>query len=197
MTRIRKLEIPSSEFCPISGDWYKSGIPNLVRISVIRLYGMLQNTRVAAFTVSELFRENQQWWINLLPHTHTHTHTHTNTHRQRLGLNWQHSNSYLMPQTTDLFCHKVLIFVKTNMLISFNPFVGKYWEKMTFYWSKGIVFPLNYRGTFLWKKVFMTDWGTNFFDKYMEEYCSTWEFNDQFMLNLKIFLNHEGTCAWR
>ena len=28
----RKLEIPSSEFCPISGDWDELGIPNLVRI---------------------------------------------------------------------------------------------------------------------------------------------------------------------
>ena len=28
-TEIQKLEIPPSEFCPISGGWGKSGIPNL------------------------------------------------------------------------------------------------------------------------------------------------------------------------
>ena len=53
---IRKLEIPSSEFCPISGDW----IPNLAWAFLIKFYWMLQNARVTAFTVSELLKENQQ-----------------------------------------------------------------------------------------------------------------------------------------
>ena len=56
---IRKSEIPPFEFCPISGDWGKLGIPNLWRTSLIKCYWMLQNTRVTAFTVSELLRENQ------------------------------------------------------------------------------------------------------------------------------------------
>ena len=36
------------------------------------------------------------------------------------------SNSYIMYQPTDLFCHTVLIFAKFNMLTSFNPFLHKY-----------------------------------------------------------------------
>ena len=50
---IRKSEIPPCEFCPISGDWGKSGIPNLTQISLIKCYWMLQNARITAFTVSE------------------------------------------------------------------------------------------------------------------------------------------------
>ena len=57
---IRKLEIPPSKFCPIFGEWDKSGIPNLVRFSLIKCYLMLQNARVTAFTVTELLRGNQQ-----------------------------------------------------------------------------------------------------------------------------------------
>ena len=59
-SEIRKLEIPPSKFCPIFGEWDKSGIPNLVRFSLIKCYLMLQNARVTAFTVTELLRENQQ-----------------------------------------------------------------------------------------------------------------------------------------
>ena len=56
---IRKSEIPPSEFCPISGDWGELWIPNLARMSLIECYWMLQNSRVTAFTVLELLRENQ------------------------------------------------------------------------------------------------------------------------------------------
>ena len=42
-------------------------------------------------------------------------------------LNWQHFNSYIMPKATDLFCHTVLSFVKSSMLVSFNPLNYKYW----------------------------------------------------------------------
>ena len=56
---IRKSEIPPSEFCPISGDWGELWIPNLARMFLIECYWMLQNSRVTAFTVSELLRENQ------------------------------------------------------------------------------------------------------------------------------------------
>ena len=58
---IQKLEIPLSEFCPISEDWGKLGIPNLARMFLIKCYSMLQNARVTAFTVSKLLRKNQQW----------------------------------------------------------------------------------------------------------------------------------------
>ena len=56
---IQKSEIPPSEFCPTSGDWSKLWIPNLVRMSLIECYWMLQNARIIAFTVFELLRENQ------------------------------------------------------------------------------------------------------------------------------------------
>ena len=48
---IRKSKIPPSEFCLISGDWGDLGIPNLVRRSLTKCYGMLQNSRLTAFTV--------------------------------------------------------------------------------------------------------------------------------------------------
>ena len=59
---MRKSEIPPSEFCPISGDWSELQISNLVRMSLIKFYWMLQNAkvRVWVFTVSVLLRENQQ-----------------------------------------------------------------------------------------------------------------------------------------
>ena len=56
---IRKSEIPPSGFCPISGDWCELWITNLARMSLIECYWMLQNSRVTAFTVLELLRENQ------------------------------------------------------------------------------------------------------------------------------------------
>ena len=56
---IRKSKIPPSEFCPISGEWDDLWIPNVSWMSLIKFYGMLQNSRVTAFTVFELLRENQ------------------------------------------------------------------------------------------------------------------------------------------
>ena len=56
---IRISKTPPSEFCPISGDWVELWIPNLARMSLIEFYWMLQNSRITAFTVFELLRENQ------------------------------------------------------------------------------------------------------------------------------------------
>ena len=56
---IRKSEIPPSEFCPICGGWGKLWILNLVRMSLIECYWMLQSSRVTAFVVFELLKENQ------------------------------------------------------------------------------------------------------------------------------------------
>ena len=56
----KNSEIPRSEFCPIPGDWDGLGIPYLARMSLMKCYLMLQNTRVTAFTLSELLRENQR-----------------------------------------------------------------------------------------------------------------------------------------
>ena len=44
---------------PKYGDWGELWIPNLVRISLIECHWMLQNSRVTAFAVFELLRENQ------------------------------------------------------------------------------------------------------------------------------------------
>ena len=66
---MQKLEIPSPEFCPISGDWGKLGIPDLAQMSLIKCYWLLQNARVTAFTVSKLLREtNRGGKITPLPH---------------------------------------------------------------------------------------------------------------------------------
>ena len=48
-----------SEICSISGACGKIWIPNLARMSLIKCYWMLQNSRVTAFTVFELLLENQ------------------------------------------------------------------------------------------------------------------------------------------
>ena len=51
--KTRKSEIPPSEFCPISGHWPSKEYQTC--------YWILQNTRVTAFTVSELLSKEQQW----------------------------------------------------------------------------------------------------------------------------------------
>ena len=71
---IRKSEIPPSEYCPISGDWGELWIPNLARMSLLECYWMLQNSRVTAFTVFALFRENQLG-VKVTPHTHIRVNT--------------------------------------------------------------------------------------------------------------------------
>ena len=49
-----KSEIPPSEFCPTSVDWGEViEIPSLSRMSLMKFYWMLQNTRATAFTVPE------------------------------------------------------------------------------------------------------------------------------------------------
>ena len=54
-----KLEIPPSEFCPMSEYWGKLAIPNLAGMSLMKCYYMLQKARVTAFIVSKLLRKNQ------------------------------------------------------------------------------------------------------------------------------------------
>ena len=56
-----------SEFCPISGDLGKLGIPNLAQMFLIKCYSMLQNARVIAFSVSQLLWENQHGRVKLPP----------------------------------------------------------------------------------------------------------------------------------
>ena len=58
LTRNPEIGNTPSQFCPISGDWCKLWIPNLERMSLIEYCWMLQNSKVTAFTVFELLREN-------------------------------------------------------------------------------------------------------------------------------------------
>ena len=51
LTRNPEIKIPPSEFCPISGGWDELGILNLARLSWVKCYWMLQNAKVAVFTV--------------------------------------------------------------------------------------------------------------------------------------------------
>ena len=55
---IKKSEIPSSEFYPISE--IEKSLKTKFGMSIIKCYWMLQNTRVTVFTVSECLRENQK-----------------------------------------------------------------------------------------------------------------------------------------
>ena len=73
---IRNLEIPTSVFCPISGDWGKLHIPNFAQMYPIMFLWMLllmlmllmlQNARVTAFTISKLLRKNQRRGVKLPP----------------------------------------------------------------------------------------------------------------------------------
>ena len=63
---MQKSETPPSRFCPVSGNWGELGIPNLTRMSLIKCYARLQDSRVTTFTASGLLRENQQG-VKLLP----------------------------------------------------------------------------------------------------------------------------------
>ena len=61
-SEIRISEIPSFDFCSISGDWSRLGIPNLAQMSLLKYYWMLRKIRVKAVTGSELLRESEQGW---------------------------------------------------------------------------------------------------------------------------------------
>ena len=92
---IRKSEIPTSEFFPISGDWSKLWILILARMSLIECYWMLQNSRVTAFTIFELLRGNHLRGVKLLlPATQIRVKTHFSgiiRFSSRSRLNWNTS----------------------------------------------------------------------------------------------------------
>ena len=78
-------------------------------LGISELRGQVQSFNVAVLLLvlllegqKELHEEVKSWWGS-----------------QR-GLNWQHSNPDVIPQPSYLFWHTILIFVKSNMLISFN-----------------------------------------------------------------------------
>ena len=96
------------------------------------------------------------------------------------GLYWQHSNSYIMVQPTDLFCHTVLIFVKVLAHLLAN-IEGKCkphnfpveQEHTVTPWSIGEPFS---------KKSFSWQMGKqNYLGKLIGGCCSTWWINDQIM----------------
>ena len=56
----RNPEIGNTPNWVLPNIWGELGIPNLAQISIIKCYWMLQNSKVTAFTVSELLKESQQ-----------------------------------------------------------------------------------------------------------------------------------------
>ena len=66
--KIQKSEIPPSEFCPISWDLDKLGMPKLGQMFLIKFYWMLQNTRVKLF----LSYEEKSNLLKLLNTRHYH-----------------------------------------------------------------------------------------------------------------------------
>ena len=80
---ILKSEIPPPDFCPIYGDWGKLRTLNVARTSLIKCYWMLQNSRVTAFTVFELLRENQQKGEE---YTHLMKNIFRNNRKEMMGL---------------------------------------------------------------------------------------------------------------
>ena len=48
--QIRKSEIRTSDFCPISGDWDELWKPNLAQMSLIKWYWMLQNSKFQGYS---------------------------------------------------------------------------------------------------------------------------------------------------
>ena len=89
---------------PPHGDWGKLGIPNLAQMSLTKCYWILQNVRVTAFTVFELFRDHQQMgWEDCPPPT-------------RLGLieNWHFCKAIKNP--LDLIQRRQIINLNNNNL---------------------------------------------------------------------------------
>ena len=66
LIKIPKIGTLPSEFFPMAGDWVKLGIPNLSRMSLIKIQLTLQNAKVTASTVSELLRENSFMYILII-----------------------------------------------------------------------------------------------------------------------------------
>ena len=110
---IRKLEISLYTFCAIFGDWDKLEIPNLARMSLMKCYWVLQNTKATAFTVFELLRENQQGIKLPLP-------TQTRVKRNWRSTNWKiiwkfSSNKNLAPTSVSIS------FLKENLSVLSAP----------------------------------------------------------------------------
>ena len=56
----RNPKIGNTSVWVLTNIWGELEIPNLARMSLMKCYKMLQNSRVTAFALSELLRENQQ-----------------------------------------------------------------------------------------------------------------------------------------
>ena len=137
---IRKSEIPRSEFCPISEDWDKLAMPNLLRMSLMKFYWMLQNARVIAFTVSELLRENKQggWGkitpsttrlrLKMLGHAHQYWQYHLvgNFDTQRVEINLQETLMFICMEKNKFISNFFLGIVKALQTCYFGNF-GNAW----------------------------------------------------------------------
>ena len=66
----RNPEIGNTPFgvCPISRAWGELCLLNLARMSLIEVYWMMRNSRVTAFIVFELLRENHLWGDKIAQH---------------------------------------------------------------------------------------------------------------------------------
>ena len=59
---IHKLEILTSEFCPISGDWDELGMPNLAGVSLMKNHCMLQKAKITASPTRIRVKKPYQHW---------------------------------------------------------------------------------------------------------------------------------------
>ena len=119
------------------------------------------------------------------------------------GFKWQYSKSYIIPQTTNLFCHKILFF-EFNILTSFSPHFfanieGAYTPTWFSSGARGYsVFPHK-----VWRDLFLKDlplrkicWGSVLHGGLMIRSCQErGSFTNAFSnnletVNLKIFANH-------
>ena len=115
------------------------------------------------------------------------------------GFNWQHSKSYIMPQSTDFFCH-TMFFAKFNMLRSFSLHLQMLMEHIPLHnlpVEEGhSVAHRVWRDLFL--KAFHYRWKASYWGG-----CFKWEINDQIIsrveeFNKYIFSNHFSFFqSWR
>ena len=121
------------------------------------------------------------------------------------GLNWQHSNSYITPRPTGLFCDTILIFfANSNILTNFNALPDKYWGStypyMIFQCNNGILSSRKVLRYFLLEQIYE---GAVLHGGLMIRSCQgLGSFTNAFFsnlnsVNLKISPNRGGICTWR
>ena len=97
---------------------------------------------------------------------------------------WQHSNSYVMPQPTDLFCHTIF-FAKFSVLTSFSlQFCGNieraYTPTLFSSGARAECPPYSMEGPF--SNGFSWQMGDKFWEANLWRGCSAWGINDQIIM---------------